>query len=323
MTNIKERSILIKTAISVFLLALLLFRMDTEILSHALSHFHIKYWVMAIIFCISQMILLSIRWKFLLNVGKKHLTLRKALEISLTSQLANLAFITSLGGLLARIALTAQHGVGIAKVVIATFFDRLFTILSLVVLSVVFLPGITPYVQKSLPAHMTEYALITILLGILVLTICIKFIIQKTPQKYRTKNKVRYGIRYLKVVANNMSLVVKISFISIVAQTCFFMSTFILCVGSGADINFAQLMTVLPIISLIAALPISIGGWGVREGAFMFGLGILGVSAETSFAISIQVGLIGIMSTVLVGIPSLMSLRLNIPDITKWRKKHA
>ena len=41
---------------------------------------------------------------------------------------------------------------------------------------------------------------------------------------------------------------------------------------------------------LAAAIPISLAGWGVREGALVFLFGLYGVPAGTAFAISILFG---------------------------------
>jgi hypothetical protein len=41
---------------------------------------------------------------------------------------------------------------------------------------------------------------------------------------------------------------------------------------------------------LAAAIPISLGGWGLREGALAFLFGIDGVSAHTAFTISLVFG---------------------------------
>ena len=37
-------------------------------------------------------------------------------------------------------------------------------------------------------------------------------------------------------------------------------------------------------------LPISIAGWGIREGAMIIGLGFIGVGSENAFALSLLYG---------------------------------
>ena len=45
----------------------------------------------------------------------------------------------------------------------------------------------------------------------------------------------------------------------------------------------------VPLICLSEALPISINGFGVREGAFVFFFGVAGIASEEAFAVSILV----------------------------------
>ena len=70
-------------------------------------------------------------------------------------------------------------------------------------------------------------------------------------------------------------------------------------------------------MTLVASLPISIGGWGVREGAFIYGLGLLGVPMEAAFLISVQIGIMGMLTVMLIGMPVVIS-----SDMVRM-KKHA
>ena len=60
----------------------------------------------------------------------------------------------------------------------------------------------------------------------------------------------------------------------------------------GLNISLFGMLLVVPITNLLMALPISIAGWGVREGVMIAGLGYLNVSAEAAFALSILYGLL-------------------------------
>jgi len=59
----------------------------------------------------------------------------------------------------------------------------------------------------------------------------------------------------------------------------------------GISVSFAAALTVVPIVMLISLLPISIGGWGVREGTMVIGLGLLGVESSDALLISVMYGL--------------------------------
>ena len=68
----------------------------------------------------------------------------------------------------------------------------------------------------------------------------------------------------------------------------------------GADVAFGYVVLVVPMIYLLEALPISINGLGVREGAFIFFFTKAGLGFERALAISLMV-LFFLLVKVLVG----------------------
>jgi uncharacterized membrane protein YbhN (UPF0104 family) len=61
--------------------------------------------------------------------------------------------------------------------------------------------------------------------------------------------------------------------------------------------NTTTLAVMVPAALLILVVPLSIAGWGLREGAFVFLFGFAGVPVETSLAVSILFGLSMIASS--------------------------
>ena len=64
----------------------------------------------------------------------------------------------------------------------------------------------------------------------------------------------------------------------------------------GLPLDFFNCLLIAPGALLIASLPISLGGWGIREGALVAGFGLVGADPETITAASICYGLSGILS---------------------------
>jgi glycosyltransferase 2 family protein len=64
----------------------------------------------------------------------------------------------------------------------------------------------------------------------------------------------------------------------------------------GADISLLDVLLVVPTIILIASLPISIGGWGVREAALAIGFSAIGQPPSVGVATSLIIGLANFVS---------------------------
>ena len=75
--------------------------------------------------------------------------------------------------------------------------------------------------------------------------------------------------------------------VSLVAQLVGIASTFLISQALGLNVPFVYFLVVVPIIWVITMVPISIGGLGVREGAFVFFFTQQGVSTETALLLSL------------------------------------
>lgn len=78
-------------------------------------------------------------------------------------------------------------------------------------------------------------------------------------------------------------------------------ATAILARGMGAALSIVDFVAVLPPILLVTMFRVSFGGWGVREGAMVLGLGMVGVSAEGALALSVLLGLALMLAGMLSG----------------------
>jgi len=57
--------------------------------------------------------------------------------------------------------------------------------------------------------------------------------------------------------------------------------------GIGIQASIVDFIAVVPVIFLIVMIPIYGGGLGVQEGAFFLILGMIGISAESAFTMSV------------------------------------
>lgn len=79
----------------------------------------------------------------------------------------------------------------------------------------------------------------------------------------------------------SMSLVIQ-------TMTVFYVLLMVHSLEVAADL--AMVAAMVPFIFLAASVPISLAGWGIREGAMVYGLGLANVGASTALAVSITLG---------------------------------
>lgn len=59
----------------------------------------------------------------------------------------------------------------------------------------------------------------------------------------------------------------------------------------GAELGILECLLLMPPVMLVSAVPVSVAGWGVREGAMVVALGFVNVPPAQAFAISVLFGL--------------------------------
>jgi hypothetical protein len=74
------------------------------------------------------------------------------------------------------------------------------------------------------------------------------------------------------------------------------------------DVSFVDFLMLMPPVVLLSGLPISVGGWGVRENAMIAAMATVGVGASAATVLSIQLG----------GLAALVSL----PGGALWLWRH-
>ena len=95
-------------------------------------------------------------------------------------------------------------------------------------------------------------------------------------------------------------LLLRVSVLSIVFHFSQIWVQYVLARAAGADIPFSYCIVFHPILSLMQALPVSVGGFGVREGGYLYFLTRINVDDSIAvimgllwWAVSAAVGLVG------------------------------
>ena len=78
--------------------------------------------------------------------------------------------------------------------------------------------------------------------------------------------------------------------LGLVNQSGVLFVVYLLAKGLGLPLSFVGCLMVIPVAMLATALPISIGGWGIRESAFVVGFGALGLPTTDALTLSLVFG---------------------------------
>ncbi|MBI4030882.1 MAG: flippase-like domain-containing protein [Proteobacteria bacterium] len=302
----QKRNLLLKVLVSAAILFALSLRIDTDNLSEAFSVLRGSEYLLAaaLLLMICQSLILAGRWMLFINMPDRKLNYASALRIILASQIANLLLITSLGGIVMRIALTTRYGISMLRAACMTAADRFMTLMALLLLGTVALPALDYYMDNRLYTAVSTTILSLLALSFILTPLALGFFLKKSAPPDR---KLDSFISYMRSFLFRPDLCAKIVITSLAAQIVYFASIYAVTLPYMHDMPFFGLMAVLPAIALVSSLPIGFGGWGIREGAFIYGLGLIGIPMEQAFLISVEIGVIGMASTILASLPMFLS----------------
>lgn len=98
---------------------------------------------------------------------------------------------------------------------------------------------------------------------------------------------------------------------AIAAQIALGLATFSMAASLGIKVSMLDCIVLMQPVALLANLPISVGGWGVRETAVVLLFGLIGVPSSAALVLSLQLGLLALLVVLPGGI---LWLLLQIKD---------
>jgi glycosyltransferase 2 family protein len=283
--------LLSKAGISAGLIAWLATRIELEPLRDAFATLDPAWTALALAFLLAQLVLAGWRWSWIHASLGQTLRPRDALELSLVGQFFNQTLPSAIGGDAVRAMLATRRGLTAGQAASGVILDRGLALIVLIALMALAAP-ILPAREASWLAGLALATLAALGAGLFVAERVRRFLPawRAIEWGYGVARDLRNVIRRPRLLL--ASLAVHLGVIATfwaLAQALDVEASFLLCVAA------------VPPIVLLSTLPISLAGWGVREGASVYVFGLAGVAAADALALSVAFGL----AQIVVGLPGL------------------
>ncbi|ABD89746.1 lysylphosphatidylglycerol synthase transmembrane domain-containing protein [Rhodopseudomonas palustris] len=231
----------------------------------------------------------ALRWRRISSYCAAPLSIGQALRFNMIGAFFNQTLPSSIGGDAVRLLLVSRTGAGWRAAAYSVFVDRAIGLIALAIIVIVSLPWSYQLIQD--PHGRTGVTLI----DLAALGGGIGFLAFGKIRWHRLKAwRPTHHIQACSVVANRVlfesaggAWVALLSFV-IHALTV----TIVWCVARSiaAPVQFWELLLLIPPVTLVTMLPISIAGWGVRETAMMVAFGYAGLPLADGVNISLLFG---------------------------------
>jgi uncharacterized membrane protein YbhN (UPF0104 family) len=213
--------------------------------------------------------------------------------IVLVGYFFNLTLLSAVGGDAIRMWQINRTGLPPAAAIISVAIDRLMQYLAHLLIVIAALPF-----SFSLVSNPALRAGVVLLAAASVLGFLIAMLLDRISPRIRWLHLSQllgeFSIalrRILLVPSRAMSTIL----LGLCNQCGVVLVVIILAKGLALPVTWLQCVVIVPLALLATTIPISIGGWGVRESAFVIGFGLLGVPAADALALSVLFGIVNLV----------------------------
>ncbi len=253
----------------------------------------------AVTVMVADLAMVSLRWQLVNQLVDARTKIGQVFRLTLIGQFFNQILPSSVGGDAVRAWLASREGVPLGRAISGIVCDRAAALVALILIisgTLFVLPALVP---NRLPA--IDLLRVVALTGLSGLAVLVTFgaLISRLLMKYRMTASFGKLVRDLRKVFYSPRKSTEIMALAGAVQILLVLAIYLCAKGMNIRLEFGAALLVIPAVMLVSMIPISFAGWGVREGAMILGLGVLGISEPDSLAVSVAFGLLNFI----VGLP--------------------
>ena len=286
----KTTLFVIKLTLSFFLLGVFVTKFDLSSTFGTLgSAAGYQALVIGVLITLVQSYMGGMRLQFILKLYDSSISFLTGFRIWLIGAFFSQLMISFVGGDAMRVWSLSRLQIPLRVASGAILLDRVIGFIALIIFLILTLPSLLNIIESPLMRYNV------ILLAFVGFSAIVVFILLGALPQKLTENRF-FGFlfnfisnsRYIKNSVKDSTIALTLSFLIHLLHG---LTIYILFELYGVKVDLFWCTVLSAQIMLIAMLPISFSGWGVRESVMITGFGLLGVPAEKSLAVSITVGL--------------------------------
>ena len=289
----KNFLILIKFFISTILTWYLLRDLEFGYLFQQVSSSNLFYLFIAFFLLLSHFVIIAWRWGIVLKALKAAIPLKRLLSISYISTFFNQVLPASIGGDVIRIYMIKDLKVPLFKAINSTVIDRIASLISITIMILFSLPLLIHKIEDYRFGILVILATLISILGFVFLFYLDKFLYLFKENNLIKKFLVFYpdARRAFYVKRNSFPLFIA----STIGNLNLSIAIFFIAKSLGIQISVLDCIVLFPPVLLLASIPISFAGWGVREGAMVTTFSFAGINSSSALTVSVFFGLLSIL----------------------------
>lgn len=280
--------LLLKAAVSIGLIALIASQLDLRPVRAALERVDAAGLALGVaIVAIAVAALSALRWLVICRALGVAAGFRRSLELVYVGWFFNQLLPSGVGGDVVRAWRTRDLGADWESAVHCALLDRMLALAAMIVI----VAAGWPIVSAVVPSREAQIAIGAALAGSILLLglLLVADRLQPLQRWPALARMLRISASARKVLAGRFWLAAMA--VSAATHVATALCAWVIGRSIGIELAFGAYCVLIPLVLLITMLPVSIGGWGVREGAMIAVFRLAGVEPSAAFALSLLFGL--------------------------------
>ncbi len=315
---------LLKVLITATLLILLFRAIDPGLALQRLAAVDPFFLFLAMIFGATQgIIVMSWRWAIVLRVLGGPVPWPRLVQFMTASLFFNQLLPSTIGGDAMRVLLLRRWGRPVGQAVQSVAVERILGLTCLLVLALTGAILLLPETMEHAPMWVV-IATAVIALIFAAASVPLSRLGLHLPDCIlrRIAEKLNGTITALRRDPARLALLIGLSFLG---QFLIFLTVWLVAKSLHVPLGFWHVIAIMPAIILVTSVPVSLAGWGIREGAMVVGLGLVGIPATDAVTVSLVYGLLFLVLGMAAGLTWMLSTRFtsksalpaSVPTITR------
>lgn len=251
-----------------------------------------------VVLMIVQMMTSTTRWQRVIYVlSGRMLTTRywQLVRLNFISMFFNSCLPGTIGGDVVRAVLLKREDISMTVCAHSVILDRLVAMFGVYFMVTLGLPWLSDLLP-ALPTSALMGGSIAIMVTFILFLEKAPRFLEKLPHNHLT-SLTRDLLRDMHKLVFTWKEFIVVLLQAVLSHAYFCMAVFLLAASLGTPLTAAETLLLIPPVLLLIMLPVSVGGWGVREVSMVGFLALAGVPKEAALTISVQFGILQILAS--------------------------
>jgi glycosyltransferase 2 family protein len=290
----KTFALILKFIVTVGLLAWLLSRVDFGAVISEVRKVSSATFAIVAILILAQALIAAVRWHYIMRYLSVAIPFSQTLQVFWIGLFATVVLPGSVTGDGVRMWMLSRCGTRPSKCVNSVLLDRVAALTGLCLLVAASLPFVDDRVAGAPIRYAVAVLLVVGVVAGLSLGLCLR-----PPESWLRFRAARVALSVsndLRALCLPITRPLGLVGVSIAAIACNTLVIFLLVRNLGVPVALSDCITFGSIVILVTTLPVSLGGWGLREGSMVGLFALIGVAPAVSLSASLLIGLLTTMA---------------------------